>query len=161
MRPQAPVSVTDNPAEAEEGGTNRYGARLSVLSSRLDQLHCKYGQEKKRRQTKSGSISMVFCHATGNHGNSGEGGSRSRGDAMGIFLSTIPGCEINTQIKFHSLLPTVHGSAGSPIVACKQTQTRTGRGARTAEFEALRLFWPLRENGAEITHARSRAHIAN
>lgn len=41
-----PVSVKDNPAEAEEEGTNRYGARLSVLSSRLDELHCKYGQEK-------------------------------------------------------------------------------------------------------------------
>lgn len=41
-----PVSVKDNPAEGEEEGTNRYAASLSVLSSRLDQLHCKYGREK-------------------------------------------------------------------------------------------------------------------
>lgn len=79
-----------------------------------------------------------------------EGGSHSLGDAMGIFLSTIPGCEINTEIKFHSLLPTTCCSPSSRTVTCKQTQSRTpplcalhapiGRRARVGS-RGIPLIW--------------------
>lgn len=58
---------------------------------------------------------MVFWHVGGSHGNyrKGGGGSQHISDAMGIFLSTILRCEINTEIKFHRLLPTTQSSLSS------------------------------------------------
>lgn len=113
---------------------------MSVLSSRLDELHCKYGQEKNGGRQRVAAFRWYFVMPLVTMATAERGGSHRRGDAMGIFLSTIPGCEINTEIKFHSPLPTAHRSPGSPTVACKQTQTSTG-GARRAEFEALHFFF--------------------
>lgn len=54
------VSVEDNPAEGEEEGTNRYGGRLSVQSSRLDRLHCKYGPGENRGRQRVAALRWYF-----------------------------------------------------------------------------------------------------
>lgn len=124
------VSLKDYPGEGEEEEEgkrkNRYGGRLSALSSCLTAPHCKHSQVKLEAVCRQRVallrwyfVMLVVAIVTA------EGGSHSLGDAMGIFLSTIPGCEINTEIKFHSLLPTMRCSPSSRTVTCKQIQSRT------------------------------------
>lgn len=124
------VSLKDYPGEGEEEEEgkrkNRYGGRLSALSSCLAPPHCKHGRVKLEAVCRQRVallrwyfVMQVVAMVTA------EGGSHRLGDAMGIFLSTIPGCEINTEIKFHSLLPTMRCSPGSRTVTRKQTQSRT------------------------------------
>lgn len=136
----APVSLRDYPGEGEEEEEgkrkNRYGGRLSALSSCLAAPHCKHGRVKLEAGCRQRVASLrwyfvmqVVAMVTA------EGGSHSLGDAMGIFLSTIPGCEINTEIRFHSLLPTTRRSPSSPTVTCKQTQSRTPTAVRLARAD--------------------------
>lgn len=71
----------------------------------------------------SNALLTVFWHVGGSHSNYRKrGGSQYISDAMGIFLSTILGCEINTEIKFHSPLPTTHSSLSSWTLTCTRIQ---------------------------------------
>lgn len=159
------VSLKDYPGEGEEEEEgkrkNRYGGRLSALSSCLAAPHCKHSRAKLEAVCRQRVallrwyfVMPVVAMVTA------EGGSHSLGDAMGIFLSTIPGCEINTEIKFHSLLPTMRCSPGSRTVTCKQTQSRTpplcalhmpiGRCAKAGLWGIPLIWLPFPASGGKM-----------
>lgn len=174
-RPGLTEGLSGEGEEEEEGKRkNRYGGRLSALSSCLTAPHRKHSRVKLEAVCRQRVallwwyfVMPVVAMVTA------EGGSHSLGDAMGIFLSTIPGCEINTEIKFHSLLPTMRCSPSSPTVTCKQTQSRTpppcalhtpiGRCAKAGILRYSTYLAPIscqwRENATTRCWEHMHAHV--
>lgn len=86
------------------------------------QQRSKYNQAPPVRRQLS-IISMAFWHWVVTMVTAWkEGGSQYVCNAMGIFFPTIPGCEINSEIKFHSLLPTTHSCHSSWTSTCTHVQ---------------------------------------
>lgn len=129
------VSLKDYPGEGEEEEEgkrkNRYGGRLSALSSCLAPPHCKHGRVKLEAVCRQRAallrwyfVMQVVAMVTA------EGGSHRLGDAMGIFLSTIP--QLTLRLNFTACCPLCAAlPAAEPSHVNKHSHARRRCAPRT------------------------------